>query len=193
MNKRMNFSSFLMIVIFVVIGYVIHPIVLPFVEDNLPKAASSQKNELEEVEAPKDEVKVVPVTPEEPVVPKVIVDPAVETIPPNVEVVAEEEVPEVEIPEVEVPEVNVKMSDAGVVAAMQKSVKAKEVNEFSYDDVQAWEFSGEEDIEGSSYGVGVATVEVTSILGSRERKVKALCKNGKVDRWIWAASGVEIE
>ena len=38
LNPSMNFSSFFMILIFVAIGYVGHPILLPFVEDKLPKA-----------------------------------------------------------------------------------------------------------------------------------------------------------
>lgn len=180
MNASMNSSSFLMILIFLAIGYVAHPVVLPLVEDKLPKAKVNT------------EVGVEKTTPKAVTPPVVVENVVAAPAEPDAQEVIEEPVVD-EVIEVTAPETSKQMSDADVVAVMQKSVKAGEVTEFSYDDVQAWEFSGEEDIEGSSYAVGEVTVTVTTILGVGERKVKALCRNGVVVKWIWAASGVEIE
>jgi len=186
-----------MLLIFVVIGYVAHPLVLPLTEDKLAKAEVAQEVEAgdmaKEVEVSPAEVKIVPATQFEPPIPEVVEESPVKTNPSIVED-AVEPVPMVnEVVEVEVFKPSRQTDGAQVVTVMQKSVKAGEVTDFSYDVVKAWEYSGEENIEGTSYDVGVATVELTTILGVDERKVKALCRDGVVVRWLWAASGVEIE
>ena len=197
----MNFSSFLMILIFVAIGYVVHPIVLPFVENDLPKAEAPQEVAVDEVpevdEAPvglvEPDTPAAIVEPVEPVEPVEFVKPVELATPVVVEDSAE---PEPVVGEEEVVselETSKQTGKADIAAVMQKSVKAGDVTEFAYDDVQAWEFLGEEDFDGSSYIAGECTVKVTTILGVSERKVKALCRNGGVVKWVWAASGVKIE
>ena len=189
MSTVMNFSSFLMILIFVAIGYVVHPIVLPFVENDLPKAEAPQEVAVDEV----PEVDEAPVESVELATPTAIVESVEQATPVVVEDTAE---PEPVVGEEEVVselETSKQTGKADIAAVMQKSVKAGDVTEFAYDDVQAWEFLGEEDFDGSSYIAGECTVKVTTILGVSERKVKALCRNGGVVKWVWAASGVKIE
>ena len=191
----MNFSSFLMILIFVAIGYVVHPIVLPFVENDLPKAEAPQEVAVDEV----PEVDEAPVESVELATPTAIVESveSVESVEQATPVVVEDTAePEPVVGEEEVVselETSKQTGKADIAAVMQKSVKAGDVTEFAYDDVQAWEFLGEEDFDGSSYIAGECTVKVTTILGVSERKVKALCRNGGVVKWVWAASGVKIE
>ena len=195
MSTVMNFSSFLMILIFVAIGYVVHPIVLPFVENDLPKAEAPQEVAVDEV----PEVDEAPVESVELATPTAIVESveSVESVEQATPVVVEDTAePEPVVGEEEVVselETSKQTGKADIAAVMQKSVKAGDVTEFAYDDVQAWEFLGEEDFDGSSYIAGECTVKVTTILGVSERKVKALCRNGGVVKWVWAASGVKIE
>ncbi|WP_347439744.1 hypothetical protein [Rubritalea sp.] len=180
-----------MILIFVAIGYVAHPIVLPFVEDKLPKPQVVQSGEVDELLTAEE----VPVAKIEPLV--TVLDEA-EDASVSPRIVEEATEPEsmlngvVEDVEVEVTERD-EMSEAQVVAAMQKSIKAGEVNEFGYDEVVAWEFAGDEGYDGSTYQVGLVFVRMTTIFGLSEQKVKALCEDGAVVKWLWAASGVEIE
>ncbi|PQJ29318.1 hypothetical protein BSZ32_13025 [Rubritalea profundi] len=85
------------------------------------------------------------------------------------------------------------MSESHVILVMQKSIKACELRGFNYDDVQALVQAGEEEFEGVHYQTGLATVNMTTIFGLKEQKVKALCSNGKVAKWLWAVSGVEVQ
>ena len=184
-----------MILIFVAIGYVAHPIVLPFVEDKLPKAEQEAKKGAPKAVMPPIVAESAAAAPAVPAAP-VVVEEEVEKV--SLRIIEEATEPEPMVEEVTenlIEESNDKIiaSEAQVVSAMQKSVKAVEVTEFGYDDVQGWALAGEEEFEGVNYQIGLATVNTTTIFGLTEQNVKALYSNKRVVKWLWAASGVEIQ
>ena len=191
----MNASSILMLIIFVVIGYVAHPLVLPLVEDKLPKAEASIGDHAEELveKVGNQPVELIPAARIEPSVPVVVEKSVVNVTPRIVEESTEPEPMVEEIVEESVVEARTGMNEVQVIAAMQKSVKAGEVNAFGYDEVEAWQISGDEEFKGFTYTVGLAYVRTTTILGLTEQKVKALCSGGAVVAWLWEASGLEVE
>lgn len=192
----MNSSSIYMILIFVAIGYVAHPIVLPFVEDKLPQAEQEFENAAPKAIGQPALAENTVATAVVPVAPVVMVKEDVAKVSPRIIEGATEPEPVVEEAikdPIEESDAQVIASEAQVVAAMQKSVKAVEVTEFGYDDVRGWALAGEEDFEGVSYQIGLATVNTTTIFGLTERNVKALYSNKRVVKWLWAASGVEIQ
>lgn len=80
-----------------------------------------------------------------------------------------------------------------VVSLMQDSVKSAQINEFKFDQVLNWEASGEETIDGETFQTGLASYKAETIFGVKTIQAKALVKNGKVARWIWPKSGLEIK
>ena len=191
----MNASSILMLIIFVAIGYVAHPLVLPLVEDQLPKAEASIGDQAEKLVegGGRQPVELIPATRIEASVRVELEKSVVNVTPRIVEQTTEAEPMVEEIVEESVVEARTGMDEVQVIAAMQKSVKAGEVNAFGYDDVEAWQFSGDEEFKGFTYAVGLASVRTTTILGLTEQKVKALCRGGDVVAWLWASSGLEVE
>lgn len=82
-------------------------------------------------------------------------------------------------------------SDA--VKAMQDSVRAGQIKEFKYDQVLDWKPGDNETVDGESYQTGLASYKAETIFGVKTIQAKALLKNGKVQRWIWPKSGMEIK
>jgi hypothetical protein len=195
-NAAMNSSSFLMLLIFVAIGYVAHPILLPLVEDKLPKpeveAGDDAVEAGPEVTTPPAVVESVPAPQVEPTTPVVVEVPVV--TPPIIDVAAEplpvvKDDSEDAVVETAAPA----MSESQVISILRKSINAGELTGFEADDVKALALAGEEEFDGVNYQIGLGTVNMTTIFGLTEQKVKALCINGKVVKWLWAASSVEIQ
>lgn len=80
-----------------------------------------------------------------------------------------------------------------IVAAMQASIKAGDIKEFTFDQVTDWTAGEPETIDGGTYETGLATYHAETIFGKKEIKAKALVRGGKVQRWIWPNSGMEIK
>lgn len=80
-----------------------------------------------------------------------------------------------------------------VVAAMQASIKAAEIKEFTFDQVTEWKAAENETVDGESYQTGLASYSAETIFGNKVIQAKALVKGGKVQRWIWPKSGMEIK
>ncbi|MEO7101123.1 MAG: hypothetical protein ABI162_17340 [Luteolibacter sp.] len=80
-----------------------------------------------------------------------------------------------------------------VVAAMQDSVKTAQIKEFTFQQVLKWEAGPVETIDGESYQTGLASYKAETIFGVKTIQAKALLKDGKVQRWIWPKSGMEIK
>ena len=80
-----------------------------------------------------------------------------------------------------------------VVALMKASVEAGDIQEFQLAQVQGWKETGEEQIEGVTYQTGLAAYRAETIFGVKNVEAKALIRNGKVERWIWPKSGLEIK
>ncbi len=79
------------------------------------------------------------------------------------------------------------------VKAMQDSIKAAQIKEFAFDQVLEWKAEADEIVDGETYQTGVAAYKAETIFGVKTIQAKALIKAGKVQRWIWPKSGMEIK
>ena len=79
------------------------------------------------------------------------------------------------------------------VKAMQDSIKAAQIKEFTFDQVLEWKAEGDEIVDGETYQTGLASYKAETIFGVKTIQAKALIKGGKVQRWIWPKSGMEIK
>lgn len=82
---------------------------------------------------------------------------------------------------------------SGLVKAMQDSVKSAQIKEFTFDQVLKWEAGADETVDGETYQTGLASYKAETIFGVKTIQAKALLKSGKVQRWIWPKSGMEIK
>lgn len=81
-----------------------------------------------------------------------------------------------------------------VLAVMQASIKGGEIKEFTFDQVLDWQVSEEtETIDGEVYNSGIASYKAETVFGVKTIQAKALVKDGKVVRWLWPKSGMEIK
>jgi hypothetical protein len=85
------------------------------------------------------------------------------------------------------------MGEEALVALMQESIKGGQVKEFTFDQVMKWSAGPEEEVDGAKYQTGLAEYKAETIFGVKTMKAKALIKDGKVAKWIWATSGMEIK
>lgn len=79
-----------------------------------------------------------------------------------------------------------------IEAAMQASIKDGAVKEFKFEDVKAWKAGEEEDVDGVTYQTGMAAYQAETIFGPKPVQAKALIKDGKVVKWVYAKTGMEI-
>ena len=96
-------------------------------------------------------------------------------------------------PPVPVPAAGGKLSDEAVIDLMKESIAGGAVKEFTIDQVKGWKIAGDETIDGTEYQTGLAAYEAATIFGVRPVQAKALIKDGKVERWVYAKSGMEIQ
>ena len=76
---------------------------------------------------------------------------------------------------------------------MQASISAKQIKEFDAKQVNNWAVDADETIDGQIYQTGLVTYKAETIFGVKNIQARALIKDGKVVRWIWPKSGVEIK
>jgi hypothetical protein len=79
------------------------------------------------------------------------------------------------------------------VQAMQDSIKAGQIKEFTFNQVLEWKAAGEETLDGETYQTGLATYKAVTVFGEKNIQAKALIQGGAVKRWIWPKSGTEIK
>ncbi|MGE9268333.1 MAG: hypothetical protein ACQKBY_09570 [Verrucomicrobiales bacterium] len=79
-----------------------------------------------------------------------------------------------------------------IVALMQESIKGGAIKEFTFDQVEEWKAGEEETVDGVPYQTGIAGYQAETIFGVKTVQAKALIKNGKVARWVYAKTGMEI-
>jgi hypothetical protein len=84
-------------------------------------------------------------------------------------------------------------SQANVVQVMQASVKSGQIKEFKLDQVTEWKAGQAEEFEGEMFQTGTALYKAVTFLGEKSIEAKAFIKDGKVQRWIWPRSGMEIK
>lgn len=81
-----------------------------------------------------------------------------------------------------------------VVAVMKGSIKAAEIKEFTFDQVLDWQAGdGPETVDGETYHTGIASYKAETVFGVKTIQAKALIKGGKVVKWLWPKSGMEIK
>jgi outer membrane biosynthesis protein TonB len=85
------------------------------------------------------------------------------------------------------------VSGGDPVKAMQESVRSAQIKEFTIEQVLTWEAGPEEAVDGETYQTGLASYKAETIFGVKTIQAKALIKDGKVQRWIWPKSGMEIK
>jgi hypothetical protein len=84
-------------------------------------------------------------------------------------------------------------SPEAIVTLMKNSIKAAQIKEFTASQVQNWAAEANEILDGVTYQVGVVTYKAETIFGVKLIQAKALIQGGKVHRWIWPKSGMEIK
>jgi hypothetical protein len=75
---------------------------------------------------------------------------------------------------------------------MQQSIRSGQVKEFTFDQVLSWQADADETVDGQTYQTGTISYKAETIFGVRTIQAKALIQDGKVVRWIWPKSGMEI-
>lgn len=91
------------------------------------------------------------------------------------------------------PAVTASTSPDDIVKIMQESIRAAQVKEFTFDQVIGWKAGEEEEVDGEKYQTGLAAYKAETIFGVKNIQAKALIQEGKVIRWIWPTSGLEIQ
>lgn len=84
------------------------------------------------------------------------------------------------------------LTDGQIVELMKASVEAGDVEEFDVSQVQGWQAGEEEQIDGETYQTGLAAYKMETIFGIKPVQAKALIKEGRVVKWVYAETGMEI-
>lgn len=79
-----------------------------------------------------------------------------------------------------------------IVEVMKKSIEGGAVKVFTLDQVGEWKATEDEDIDGVEYQTGLAAYKAQTIFGEQLVQAKALIKAGKVEKWLYAKTGMEI-
>jgi len=190
-----------------VVGYMIEPKIryeLTGKPENFVKTSVPAKAGVAPVVSAEPTVPISPevlIQPTEPTMPEVVEqpvtpnEPGVAVVEPEVAVVestapAEPIVPTE--PEPVAPPV-VSVGSGDVVAIMKASIAAREIQEFSADQVLEWTAGQPETVDGASYETGNLTYQSETVFGTKNIQAKALIQSGKVVRWVWPKSGMEIK
>jgi len=79
-----------------------------------------------------------------------------------------------------------------IVQLMQASIKGGQVKEFTFDQVQGWKVGEDESVDGEDYQTGLAAYKAETIFGVKTVQAKALVQKGKLVKWVYAKTGMEI-
>ena len=88
--------------------------------------------------------------------------------------------------------VSKKLDEAGIVAAMKASVTDGKVTEFKANQVTAWKAGEDMEFDDETYQTGTVTFKAETILGVQEHDALALIKDGKIEKWMWAKTKLEM-
>ena len=84
------------------------------------------------------------------------------------------------------------LSAEQIVELMKKSIAGGAVKEFTSDQVEAWKAGEDEEVDGEEYQTGLVAYKAKTIFGEQTVQAKALIQGGKVARWVYAKTGMEI-
>ena len=201
----MNLTSLLLCFVFAIVGYFIHPIILPqLVEKNIVSKSNIKEKDFEEVLSDQP-AKPISVEPEVDLGPRILdepVDPIVDISEnrdrieefgskPQESTVNKPESSEVIQPEIVDEDPDLKSEE--VLAMMKKSVKGKEVREFSFKSVAKWLYIGKKHVNGKEYQVGEVVYNEKTIFGNQELKALALFEDGTLVKWVWPTTHAEMK
>lgn len=79
-----------------------------------------------------------------------------------------------------------------ILQIMKRSIRSKEIKEFSYDQVLRWKNGRQEKLDGIQYRTGLVTYRAETIFGVKDIGAKAYIRNNKVLKWVWVKSGMQI-
>ena len=85
------------------------------------------------------------------------------------------------------------LSAEDIVKLMQESIRSGQIKEFTFDQVIGWKAGEDEELDGEKYQTGLAAYKAETIFGVKNIQAKAMIQGGKVIRWIWPTSGLEIQ
>lgn len=85
-----------------------------------------------------------------------------------------------------------KLGEAAVVALLKQDVEAGNVTEFKANQVTAWKAGEDMEFDGETYQTGRVTFRAQTILGVQEHEAIALIEDGKVYKWMWAKTKLEM-
>jgi hypothetical protein len=161
------------------------------------KVAVAQTNLVEQLIAnPPPAPTATPAEPTPPVVAKNEPEPtpAVEPMPEKKEEVAVQPTPEPAPTPTPTPTpATASLSAEDIVKLMQESIRSGQIKEFTFDQVIGWKAGEEEEVDGEKYQTGLAAYKAETIFGVKNIQAKAMIQGGKVIRWIWPTSGLEIQ
>ena len=79
------------------------------------------------------------------------------------------------------------------VKMMRECLQNNPIKEFNIGQVTTWSPGPEETIDGETFATGIISYETSTILGQKSMQAKALIKNGSIQKWTHAKSGIEIK
>lgn len=85
-----------------------------------------------------------------------------------------------------------KLDAAAIVALLKADVEAGQVTEFKAGQVTGWRAGEELEFDGNTYQTGLVTFKAETILGVQEHEAIALIEDGKVYKWMWAKTKLEM-
>ena len=72
---------------------------------------------------------------------------------------------------------------------MKASIRSGGAGFFQIEAAESWRWSGKETVDATEYETGMVAMVMESAFGTAKRELKALMSNGKVIRWLDAATG----
>lgn len=85
------------------------------------------------------------------------------------------------------------LDEAAIVELMQSNIKGGSIQEFKFEQVLGWKAGDDVDQDGETYQSGLVAYKATTIFGEKTIQAQALIKEGKIVKWIWPNSGMEIK
>ncbi len=86
----------------------------------------------------------------------------------------------------------VRLDGAAIVALLKKDVQAGNVSEFKVSQVISWKAGDDMEFDGDTYQTGHVTFKAETVLGVQEHEAIALIEQGKVYKWIWAKTKLDM-
>jgi hypothetical protein len=93
----------------------------------------------------------------------------------------------------QIPVADITLSAEEIVALIQENIRSAKIKEFTFEKVTDWKAGDESEIDGVKYQSGDITYKSETIFGVKNIQARALIQGGKVARWIWPSSGLEIQ